>query len=152
VGVTINGVQRGLFNASGLTVTGAMTATSLVGPLTGNALTATTLATSRSINGVSFNGSADIVVSAAASGLTGNTLAPGVTASSLTSFGASIALGTPASGNLANCSFPTLNQNTTGSAATAGYITNSAYNGYGARTVSTSAPSGGSDGDVWYVY
>jgi hypothetical protein len=29
------------------------------------------------------------------------------------------ALGTPASGNLANCSFPTLNQNTSGNAATA---------------------------------
>jgi hypothetical protein len=29
------------------------------------------------------------------------------------------ALGTPASGNLANCTFPTLNQNTTGNAATA---------------------------------
>ena len=29
------------------------------------------------------------------------------------------ALGTPSSGNLANCSFPTLNQNTTGNAATA---------------------------------
>jgi hypothetical protein len=28
-------------------------------------------------------------------------------------------LGTPASGNLANCTFPTLNQNTTGNAATA---------------------------------
>lgn len=26
----------------------------------------------------------------------------------------------------------------------------SGYNGYGARTVSTSAPSGGSDGDIWY--
>lgn len=24
------------------------------------------------------------------------------------------------------------------------------YNGYGARTVSTSAPSGGNDGDIWY--
>ena len=39
----------------------------------------------------------------AASGITGTTLASGVTASSLTSFGASIALGTPASGNLSNC-------------------------------------------------
>ena len=29
------------------------------------------------------------------------------------------ALGTPSSGNLANCTFPTLNQNTTGNAATA---------------------------------
>lgn len=26
----------------------------------------------------------------------------------------------------------------------------SGYNGYGVRTVSTSAPSGGSDGDIWY--
>ena len=33
------------------------------------------------------------------------------------------ALGTPSSGNLANCSFPTLNQNTTGNAATATYAT-----------------------------
>ena len=38
------------------------------------------------------------------------------TSSALTSFGASIALGTPASGTLTNCTFPTLNQNTTGSA------------------------------------
>lgn len=36
------------------------------------------------------------------------------------------------------------------SAATAGYITNSLYNGYGRRTVSTSGPSGGNDGDIWY--
>ena len=36
------------------------------------------------------------------------------------------ALGTPASGNLANCTFPTLNQNTTGSAATATNATNAA--------------------------
>jgi hypothetical protein len=28
----------------------------------------------------------------------------------------------------------------------------SGYNGYGARTVSTGAPSGGSDGDIWYKY
>jgi hypothetical protein len=39
------------------------------------------------------------------------------------------ALGTPASGNLANCTFPTLNQNTTGNAATA-------------TTVSTTVASG----------
>lgn len=40
--------------------------------------------------------------SVAASAITGTTLASGVTASSLTSFGSSIALGTPASGNLSN--------------------------------------------------
>jgi hypothetical protein len=33
------------------------------------------------------------------------------------------ALGTPSSGNLANCTFPTLNQNTTGNAATATFAT-----------------------------
>ena len=42
--------------------TGALTATSLVGALTGNSSTATTLQTARTINGVSFNGSADIAV------------------------------------------------------------------------------------------
>jgi hypothetical protein len=36
------------------------------------------------------------------------------------------ALGTPSSGNLANCTFPTLNQNTTGNAATATNATNAA--------------------------
>jgi len=35
-------------------------------------------------------------------------------------------------------------------ATTSGYITNSAYNGFGLRTVSTSAPSGGTNGDIWY--
>ena len=28
----------------------------------------------------------------------------------------------------------------------------SSINGYGTRTVSTSAPSGGANGDVWYKY
>jgi len=36
------------------------------------------------------------------------------------------ALGTPASGTLTNCTFPTLNQNTTGSANSATYVTGSA--------------------------
>ena len=49
--------------------------------------TAATLAKARSINGVSFNGSSAITVTAAAGTLTGNTLASGVTASSLTSVG-----------------------------------------------------------------
>jgi hypothetical protein len=60
-------------------------ATTFNGALSGNATTATTLATARNINGVSFNGSADVTVPAAAGTLTGSTLAAGVTASSLTS-------------------------------------------------------------------
>lgn len=75
-----------------LAVTGTATAASFVGPLTGNASTATTLATARNINGVSFNGSADITVTAAAGTLTGATLAASVTASSLTSLGTLTAL------------------------------------------------------------
>jgi hypothetical protein len=74
-----------------LAVTAGVTAGSFTGPLTGavtgNATTATTLQTARAINGVSFNGSADITVTAAAGTLTGATLAAGVTASSLTSVG-----------------------------------------------------------------
>lgn len=49
--------------------------------------TAPALTTARNINGVSFNGTADITVTAAAGTLTGGTLAAGVTASSLTSVG-----------------------------------------------------------------
>jgi hypothetical protein len=44
------------------------------------------------------------------------------------------ALGTPSGGNLANCTFPTLNQNTTGSAATATFATSA-----GSASTATSA-------------
>jgi hypothetical protein len=65
-----------------VTVNGTLTAT-----LTGNASTATKLATARAINGVNFDGSAAITVTADAGTLSGSTLASGVTASSLTSVG-----------------------------------------------------------------
>ena len=57
--------------------------------ITGNAGTATKLATARNINGVAFDGSADITIAAAASAeqLTGTTLKSTVTGSSLTSVG-----------------------------------------------------------------
>lgn len=55
---------------------------------------AATLTTPRTINSVSFNGSADITVTAAAGTLSGATLAAGVTASSLASFGAAAAFTT----------------------------------------------------------
>lgn len=67
----------------------ALNVTTIFGALTGNASTATKLATARNINGVAFDGTADITVtaSAAAGSLTGNALAAGVTSSSLTSVG-----------------------------------------------------------------
>ena len=55
--------------------------------ITGNAATATKLAASKNINGVAFDGSADINAPAAAETLTGTTLKSTVTGSSLTSVG-----------------------------------------------------------------
>lgn len=55
--------------------------------VTGNAGTATALATARNINGVAFDGTGNITVTAAAGTLTGATLASNVLASSLTSVG-----------------------------------------------------------------
>jgi hypothetical protein len=75
-------------DADGVTVTGPLTASGgVTGALTGNASTATALQTARNINGVAFDGTANITVTAAAGTLTGATLAAGVTGSSLTSVG-----------------------------------------------------------------
>jgi hypothetical protein len=117
------------------------------GALSGNATTATTLATPRNINGVSFDGSAAITVTANTTNAL--TIGTGLSGSSFNGSGAvtvaidstvatltgtqtltnktltsptmtAPALGTPASGNFTTGSFswPTFNQNTTGSAAT----------------------------------
>lgn len=62
--------------------------------------------------------------------------------------------GFDASGNLtANGQFNGSGAGLTGTASSlsiGGSMTNSAYNGYGVRTVSSSSPSGGSNGDIWY--
>jgi hypothetical protein len=55
--------------------------------VSGNAGTATKLATPKNINGVAFDGSADITIPSAAGTLTGTTLNSSVTGSSLTSVG-----------------------------------------------------------------
>jgi len=55
--------------------------------ITGNAATATALATARAINGVTFDGTSAITITAAALPLTGTTLNSGVVTSSLTSVG-----------------------------------------------------------------
>jgi len=66
-------------------IAGSVTGSS--GSTTGNAATATALQTARNINGVAFDGTANITVTAAAGALTGATLAANVLASSLTSVG-----------------------------------------------------------------
>jgi len=52
--------------SGGVTITGTATATTFVGALTGNASTATALATARTIGGTSFDGTANIAVNLAA--------------------------------------------------------------------------------------
>ncbi len=71
-------------SVTGLT---SVSSTGFTGALTGNASTATKLATTKNINGVAFDGSADITVAADANTLTGTTLASNVVNSSLTSVG-----------------------------------------------------------------
>ena len=106
---------------------------SFVGPLTGNASTATTLATARTIGGTSFNGSANIAVALAT---TATTLATARTIGGV-SFNGS-----------ANINLPGVNaagtQNTSGSAATlttARAINGVDFDGSAAITVTAAASS-----------
>lgn len=75
-------------------VTGTVANATTAASCSGNSLTATTLQNARTINGVSFNGSANITVAAAAGTLTGTALASGVISSSLTSVGTLSSLAT----------------------------------------------------------
>ena len=70
-----------------LTGLNAVSASTFVGTLSGTASTANKLTASKNINGVAFDGSTDITVTAAANTLTGTTLASNVTTSSLTTVG-----------------------------------------------------------------
>ena len=90
-GATVNTAGTGYdladISAGGITAADGF-AGDLTGDVTGNADTATVLATTRAINGVNFNGSAAITVTAAAGTLSGDTIADTVTtASGLTTVG-----------------------------------------------------------------
>lgn len=76
------GVGTTLTITRNLTVSGTLTAT-----LAGNAASASVLTPGRQINGVAFDGSADITVTAASNTLTGTTLAANVVNTSITSVG-----------------------------------------------------------------
>ena len=96
---------------------------------TGNANTATALQTARNINGVSFNGTADITVTAAAGTLTGTTLNSTVVSSSLTSVGtlSSLAVtGTHTQTGTINLAGTTSPLQLQGSAGTSGQVLTSA--------------------------
>ena len=66
VGTTAISLGASSTTLAGLT---SVTSTGFTGALTGNASTATTLQTARNINGVSFNGSADVTVHTAGTGI-----------------------------------------------------------------------------------
>ncbi len=79
-----NTIQLGNSSVTSVVTSGTISATGFTGALTGNASTATKLATSRAINGIAFDGSADITIAADAGTLSGTILKSTVTGSSLT--------------------------------------------------------------------
>ena len=86
-----NTIQLGNTSVTDIITSGIISATGFKGPLagniTGNAATASKLAATKYINGVAFDGSADITIASAAGTLSGTTLASNVVSSSLTSVG-----------------------------------------------------------------
>lgn len=85
-GVTISGSSTPTLAVTGTTtVSGSNTGDQTT--ITGNAGTATSLQTARTINGTSFDGTSNITVTSAAGTLTGTTLNSTVVSSSLTSVG-----------------------------------------------------------------
>jgi hypothetical protein len=94
VGITATTITADTFNGKIVSPTGVtsefdtLTANTIIGGfLAGNADTANTLKTARTINGVPFNGSADITITAAAETLTGTQIKSTVIDSALQSVG-----------------------------------------------------------------
>jgi hypothetical protein len=127
---TISGNKIGIGTktpSSKLQVIGTVTAPSFVGALTGNASTATILATARLIGGVSFNGSADITLPGVNSGGTQNTTGSSASctgnAATATILQNARLIGGVSFNGSADITLPGVNsagsQNTTGNAATA---------------------------------
>lgn len=143
----------------------------LTGNVTGNVSgTAGSLQTAHNINGVPFNGTADITISAvaAAGNLTGTALAPTVVNSSLQTVGtlqspSQIPVGLLTNNFAVNAnglatvatsgSASDINQGTMAQARLPGGVLRQASLGSGVVTVqSGGAPSGGSDGDIFLIY
>ena len=88
-GTTLNSTITGSSLTSVGTLNNLTVTNPIVGNVNGNASTATKLSAPKNINGIPFDGTADITISASADAgtLTGTTLKPTVTNSSLTSVG-----------------------------------------------------------------
>jgi hypothetical protein len=119
---TISGSSNTLSNIANASLTNSSitvnsTAISLGGSATITAVNPNALTIGAGLSGTSYNGSGavTIAIDSTVATLTGVQTLTNKTLTSPTL--TTPALGTPASGNLANCTFPTLNQNTTGTAA-----------------------------------
>jgi hypothetical protein len=103
-GTTLNSTITGSSLTSVGTLNNLTVTNPIAGSVNGNAATATKLAATKNINGVPFDGSADITISATsdAGTLTGTTLKSTVTSSSLTSVGilANLTVTNPIAGNV----------------------------------------------------
>lgn len=117
-----------------------------------NAVSATKVATVSGTAGrITSSGTTGITLDLATAGPGAGSYTSGISALTLDAYGrvtavtgtanyvvSGGALGTPSSGTLTNCSFPTLNQNTTGSAATFTSTTqNSQFNSLGVNTAAS---------------
>lgn len=134
---TLSNIANASLTNSAITING--NSVSLGGSVTVTAVAPNALTIGTGLSGGSYNGSSAVTITidstvatlTGAQTLTNKTLtSPTLTAP---------ALGTPASGNLANCTFPTLNQNTTG---TAGGLSSTLVIGSGG-TNSTATPTAG---------
>jgi hypothetical protein len=119
---TISGASNTLSNIANASLTNSSVtingnSVSLGGSTTVTAVNPNALTIGTGLSGGSYNGSSAVTVAidSTVATLTGSQTLTNKTLTSPTM--TAPVLGTPASGNLANCTFPTLNQNTTGTAA-----------------------------------
>ena len=137
--------------SSKLQVIGTVTAPSFVGALTGNASTATILATARLIGGVSFNGSADITLPGVNAGGTQNTTGSSASctgnAATATILATARLIGGVSFNGSADITLPGVNtggnQNTTGSSASCTGNSVTATNAVNLSTVRTNWSTNG---------
>ena len=95
----VGNVTGNVTATTGTSVFNTIQASEVIGPvLRGNSSTATRLQTGRNINGVYFDGSADVTIPAAANTLSGTTINGSVITSSLTSVGTLTSLTVAAAG------------------------------------------------------
>ena len=125
---------------------GNFSAGTITAALSGNASTATALQNARTINGTSFDGTANVTVTAASNTLTGTTLASNVTGSSLTSVGTlgNLTVTNTITGSVSG------NAGTATRLATARTINGVSFDGSSNITITTAAVGEGS-GNLYYT-